>query len=49
MLVTPRASKTVYTNSTVKLKNLKERLKDESVISPEAKLELEVGKNELLT
>jgi hypothetical protein len=46
MVVTPRASKTVHTNSTVKLKNLKERLKDESSpISPEAKLELEVGKS----
>jgi len=46
MVVTPRASKTVHTNSTIKLKNLKERLKDDSSpISPEAKLELEVGKS----
>ena len=44
---TPRASRTIHTNSTVKLKNLKERLSEEDGgdISPEQKQELEIGEN----
>lgn len=40
---TPRVSKTVRTNSTIKLKNLKERLSDDDSLAPEQKLELEIG------
>jgi hypothetical protein len=44
MQSTPRLSKTAHTNSTIKLKNLKERLSQDESMTAAQKFDLEVGK-----
>ena len=42
---TPRQSKTAHANSTIKLKNLKERLSEDCSINEDQKLDLEIGES----